>query len=102
MPKAPKKTPKLRSGKVKFQVVLDALCGERNQTEIARNYGIHINQLVRWKDLFLKDGYKIFEADKEKSEKDQKKKIEELERIIGKQTVEISLLKKFLGHYRSD
>lgn len=52
----------------------------------------------KWKRDFLTYGHRIFEGDHADTAT---KKIEELETIIGKQTVEIQLLKKFLGHYAS-
>ena len=33
------------------------------------------------------------------AENSNEKKIEQLEKLIGKQTIEIELLKNFLGHY---
>ena len=101
MSKINNRTRKKHSGEVKFQVVMEVLTKPRSQAEIARSYGIHYNLITAWKNQFLKNGSKIFEADNAKTDKAKDKKISELENIIGKQTVEISLLKKFLGHYRS-
>ncbi len=97
-----KQTRKKHSSKVKFQVMLEVLQENKNQAEIARSYGLHGNLISNWKKEFLENGHKIFEMDNNRAEKVQSKKVEELEQIIGKQTVEIALLKKFLGHYRSD
>lgn len=94
----------MHSSKVKFQIVLDVLKEKQSQTEIARNYCVHSNLISRWKDQLLKNGHKLFESESNLAapDKEKDKKIDELEQIIGKQTVEIALLKKFLGHYRSD
>jgi transposase len=102
MSKINKQTRKKHSSKVKFQVVLETLRKDQNITEVARTYGIHANMITRWRNQLMEQGHKIFESDTKNAGKAQDKKIEELEKIIGKQTVEISLLKKFLGHYRSD
>jgi putative transposase len=102
MSKINKQIRKKHSSKVKFQVVLETLREDQSITEVARTYGIHANMITRWRTHFLGQGHKIFESDAKGAGKAQDKKIEELEKIIGKQTVEISLLKKFLGHYRSD
>ena len=101
MSKINNRTRKKHSSEVKFQVVMEILTKPQSQAEIARNYGVHYNLITAWKSQFLKNGPKIFEADNAKTDKAKDKKIQELENIIGKQTVEISLLKKFLGHYRS-
>lgn len=86
------------TAKIKFQIVLETLHGKRNISEISRQYGVHPTMVSNWRRDFLAHGQDIFEKD----HKDvSAKKIEELETIIGKQTVEIQLLKKFLGHYAS-
>lgn len=93
---------KTHSSKVKFQIIIDALKEKQSQTEIARNYGINGNLITRWRNQFLERGYLVFDAKRDAVGQEQQRKIQELENIIGKQTVEIALLKKFLGHYRSD
>ncbi len=86
------------TAKIKFQIVLETFQAKRNIGEISRQYGIHPNMVSRWKKDFLVRGHRIFEQDHADGST---KKVEELETIIGKQTVEIQLLKKFLGHYAS-
>jgi len=103
MSKINKQIRKKHPSKVKFQVALEALKETKTQTEVARSYGVHSNLISRWKDQLAENGHRIFEQDNSgRSGKEQNRKIEELEQIIGKQAVEIALLKKFLGHYRSD
>lgn len=80
----------------KFQVVLEAVRGERNQSELARQYDIHPQLLAAWKREFFKEGPKIFLS--KKGSKQRNKKIEDLEKVIGRQTIEIQFLKKVLGH----
>ncbi|MBM3122467.1 MAG: transposase, partial [Chloroflexi bacterium] len=41
------------SPKVKFQVVLEALTGEKTPGQIAKQYGIHPNSVGLWKKEFL-------------------------------------------------
>ncbi len=101
MSKLNKRSKKVHSSKVKFQVVLETIKGEQNQSSVARNYGINANLITRWKEQFLSNGHLIFEAANNGAVKEQEQKIQELEQIIGKQTVETALLKKYLGHYRS-
>lgn len=97
MPKG--KTPRKFTGNFKFQAVMEYLKNESNRSEIARAYQIDPKLLTLWKSQFIKNGYKIFDSGKTD---ENIQKISELEKIIGKQTVEISLLKKFLGHYSSE
>lgn len=86
------------TAKIKFQIVLETLQAKRNISEISRQYGVHPTMVSNWRRDFLAHGHSIFEQDHADTAT---KKVEELETIIGKQTVEIQLLKKFLGHYAS-
>lgn len=80
----------------KFQVILESLQEKEKQTELARQYGIHPQLIVQWKREFLRRGHEIFEKKRERKNKD--RKLEELEKIIGRQAIEIQFLKKILGH----
>jgi transposase-like protein len=83
------------SPKLKFQVVLEALTGERTPGQIARQYGIHPNSVGLWKRTFLEKGPELFARDNTVQEYE--RRIAELERLLGKKEVEIALLKNFLG-----
>ena len=85
------------SAKLKFQIVLEAIRGERPIAEIARQYQINPNLIGRWKNEFLQNGHELFESPT--ADNSREKKVEELQKLIGKQTIEIELLKNFLGHY---
>jgi len=97
MPKG--KTPRQFASSLKFQMVLEAIRNESNQAEIARAYQIDPKLISLWKNQFLKNGHVVFESGKGDGSKE---KVGDLEKLIGKQAVEINLLKKFLGHYRSE
>ena len=86
---------RLYSPKLKFQVVLEALTGERTPGQIARQYGVHPNSVGLWKRLFLERGPELFARDNTVQEYE--RRIGELERLLGKKEVEIALLKNFLG-----
>lgn len=92
------KTPRKFSGEFKFRIVMESLKNESTQTEIARHYQLDPNLLNLWRKFFFAHGPRVFEQGR-KDEATQK--IGDLEKIIGKQTVEINLLKNFLGHYQS-
>ena len=93
-----KKTPRKFTSSFKFQLVIEALKNESNQTEIARAYQVDPKLISLWKHQLIQNGHKVFELGKGD---ESAQKISDLEKIIGKQTVEINLLKKFLGHYNS-
>jgi len=80
----------------KFRVILEALKEQKSQTELSREYNIHPQLIINWKRLFLREASKIFIPKREEKHKD--RRIEELEKLIGRQTIEIQFLKKVLGH----
>ena len=51
------------SPKLKFQVVLEALSGEKTTGQIAKEYGIHPNSVALWKKQFLEKGPELFSQD---------------------------------------
>ncbi|MCK5155901.1 MAG: transposase, partial [Spirochaetales bacterium] len=48
------------SNALKFTIVLEAIKGQRQVTEIAAEYNVHPNQITTWKKQFLKNGSEIF------------------------------------------
>lgn len=83
------------SGKLKFQVVLEALLGEKTPGQIAKAYGIHTNSVGLWKKQFMERGPEMFEQ--ETAAQESEKRTAELEQLLGKKELEIALLKNFLG-----
>ena len=83
------------SPKLKFQVVLEALTGEKTPGQIAKQYGIHPNSVGLWKKQFLERGAELFAQDD--SVQEYERRLGELEQLLGKKEVEIALLKNFLG-----
>lgn len=90
---------KKHAAKVKFQVVLETLTNATKMMDVARNYNINPNLITKWRKEFFERGSQIFDQGTESQESE--KKIEDLQRIIGKKEVEIELLKKFLGNLSS-
>jgi len=86
------------SPKVKFQVVLETLTGEKTPGQIAKQYGIHPNSVGLWKKEFLERGAELFSEDGTVQEYE--RRIRQLEQLVGKKEVEIALLKNFLGQDR--
>ena len=84
----------------KFNAVLDTI-KEDNVSSVARKYGINTNLLSRWRKEFLTKGEKIFNTNSIDEMKGLKKKIADLERMLGKKEVELGLLKNFADFYES-
>ena len=83
------------SAKLKFQVVLEALKGDKTPTQIARAYRVHPNSVGLWKRWFLERGPAVFEQGELQGEAE--RRLAELEQLLGKKEVEIARLKNFLG-----
>ena len=74
----------------KFNIVLEGLQGHRSVAEICNDYGIHQSQYYKWRETFLREGSKVFQSnDATKKEEQVKKKMEKMERVIGKLTLEL-------------
>jgi len=86
---------KALSPNFKFQVVMEALQNQQKQVEIARQYDLSPRVVCLWKKQFLRNGPAMFAHSKE--DKQQDKKVEDLEKLIGRQTIEIQFLKKVLS-----
>ena len=81
--------------KLKFQVVLELLQGERSVGQVAKVYGVHPNTANKWKQQFLEKGAEVFSQESTIAEYE--RRIAELEQLLGKKEVELALLKNFLG-----
>jgi transposase len=89
---------RLYSPKLKAQVVLEVLSGERTPAQVAKAYGVHANSVGLWKRQFLERAPEIFSRDTTVQEYE--RRIGELEQLLGKKEVEITLLKNFLRRSR--
>jgi transposase-like protein len=80
---------------VKMAAVLEGLRGESTIAEICRKCQISETLYYRWRDKFLEAGKKgLTGRNGTGTDASSKARISELERIIGKQTVQIEILKK--------
>jgi len=84
----------------KAQIVLEILKEEKPITQIASEYGIHPNQLYKWKTQALEGLPKVFEEN-HKGEKVQKaiheRQLQELYAEIGRLNTQLTWLKKKSG-----
>lgn len=87
--------PRSYSPKLKFQIVLELLQGEKSLGQVAKAYGVRPNSASSWKRTFLEKGPEIFAKGDTVAEYE--RRIAELEQLLGKKEVEIALLKNYLG-----
>ncbi|MCU9602312.1 IS3 family transposase [Pallidibacillus thermolactis] len=88
------------SPEFKAQVVLEILKEEKSLTELSSEYGIHVNQLRKWKTQFLEQMPQLFQKqnkDQEKMKADYEEQIENLYAEVGRLTTQLSWLKKNLA-----
>ena len=86
------------TAKLKFQVVLELLQGEKTLGQVAKAYQVHPNTANNWKQTLLDKGPEIFNHTGTVAEYEQR--LADLEQLLGKKEVEIALLKNFLGRSR--
>jgi transposase-like protein len=77
---------------LKAQVVLQVLSGAKSAAQICRELNINETLLSRWKQQLLTHAAVVFERESEASEKDER--IAELERLVGRLTMELEVAKK--------
>ena len=82
------------SAEFKAKMVLEALSGAKSAAEICREHNLKPDLLSHWKNQFLANASKVFESGT--AVDPQQARIEELEKLAGKQSLEIEILKKAL------
>jgi putative transposase len=78
----------------KTKVVLEIISGSKSVAEACREYSLKADLLSHWKSQFLSNASKVFESVSEVDP--QQTRIAELERLAGKQSLEMEILKKAL------
>ena len=82
------------SAEFKARVVLEVISGAKSAAEICREHNLKPDLVSHWKNQFLANASKVFENGKEVDP--QQARMEELEKLAGKQSLEIEILKKAL------
>ena len=81
----------------KFETVMDGLRGEKSVAQICRERDITESLYYKWRDAFLERGAQVFEDQRSSQRDEQAERIAELERLAGKQALELEMLKKAGG-----
>jgi len=81
----------------KTRVVLELLSGQKGLMQASRDYEIKDTILSRWKQEFLERAPQLFGREQVDT-REIDERIAELERMIGKLTIELDLAKKALGY----
>lgn len=88
------------TAKFKFDRVVESI-KEDNVSLVARQYGFGTNLLSKWRGYFLENGHLIFETRPDQEVTKLKKRISQLERLLGKKEIELNLIQNFADFYSS-
>ncbi len=81
----------------KAKVALEAFRGEKTLSELSSEYGVHPNQIARWKKELIAGAAGVFGSAGRKPDKSQQEQIDKLYQNIGELKVENDWLKKKLN-----
>lgn len=88
------------TAKFKFDRVIESLKKD-NVSEVSRQYGFGANLLSKWRSEFMEKGHLVFESAPDADVVKLRKRVHQLEQIIGKKEVELALIKNFADFYES-
>lgn len=83
------------SAEFKARVVLELLTGEKGLAQASREYEIKDSVLSRWRQEFLERSPQLFEQAKRSNPEEER--IAELERMVGRLTLQLDMAKKVSG-----
>lgn len=89
-----KKTSKHYTAEEKTKIAIEVLKGESTMSELCSKYGVHANQLQRWKQRALEAISADFKTKSKINDTEQEELIKTLYEQIGQLTVEKDWLKK--------
>lgn len=84
------------TARFKFETVMESLRGEKTKAEICRERNLTKSLLWKWEQAFLERGPAVFENDQaqEQALAERNERIADLERLVGRLTLENDVLKK--------
>ena len=78
----------------KLDTVMEGLRGEKSIAQICRERNITDSLYYKWRDIFIENAEEIFEDRRENQKEENEDRIAELERMVGRLTMENDILKK--------
>jgi transposase-like protein len=89
------------SAEFKFQVAMDCLTGRKRRVDLLREHQLSDSTLERWCQKVLERGPLVFASNDQSILAEKERQIAELERVIGRLTVELEASKKASSWLRS-
>jgi len=89
---------KKHSNELKARIALDAIRGQKTMSELASEYGVHANQIGRWKKQLLDAAPDIFIQGKNKEAEKNVVERDHLYKKVGQLQIEVDWLKKKTGY----
>ena len=86
------------SKELKARIALDAIKGQKTMPELATEYGVHVNQISRWKKHLLDAAPDIFTREKDKEAEKEEVDRDRLYKKVGQLQIEVDWLKKKTGY----
>jgi transposase-like protein len=87
-----------KTAEEKLAIVLEGLKAESSISDLCRKHGLSQTVYYKWRDKFLEGGKKgLINSSGGSPSSSDKTKLEEYEKVIGRQTIEIQILKKNLN-----
>ncbi len=83
----------------KAKVVLEVLTGAKSNAQVCREYQLQPQVLGRWKTHLVEEAATLFASDKQQQEHEQR--VAELERLVGRLTMELEIAKKASSYFNS-
>ena len=89
---------KKHSKELKARIALDAIKGQKTMAELASEYGVHANQISRWKKQLLDAAPDAFSLGKDKETEQKEVERDRLYKKVGQLQIEVDWLKKKTGY----
>jgi transposase len=85
------------SAAFKAKVGCAALRENKTMNELSAEHGVHATQITKWRKVITQESSGLFEQ-KTKKPKATTVDVDELQRIVGEQAIQLAWYKKKLGH----
>ena len=85
------------SAQFKLETVLEGVRGEKSVAQMCRERNITDSLYYKWRDEFMEKALSIFTDKRHKGTDDNAERVAELERLVGRLTMELEIAKKASG-----